>query len=118
MPERTKHNLETVLEAIERGVTVTGTARVLQVSRTTVDKYRKRWKSVDAAILAKRHELVDLAEMGLRVAVVKGEGWAVTFALRTLAKEVYGDKLQVEFLNSPEWIEMRTLIINVLRPHP
>lgn len=28
------------------------------------------------------------------------------------------DRLQVDFVNSPEWTEIRTLIVNVLRPHP
>ena len=26
--------------------------------------------------------------------------------------------MQVELLNSAEWVEMRTLIVNILRPHP
>lgn len=118
MNNSTKRTLPEVLQAVERGITVTGTARILGVDPMTVRSYAKRWKSVADAIQAKRVELVDLSEMGLRGAVLKGEPWAITFALRTLGRETYGDRLQVEFLNSPEWIEMRTLIVNVLRPHP
>lgn len=28
------------------------------------------------------------------------------------------DNHNVNFTNSPEWVEMRTLIVNILRPHP
>ncbi len=118
MVQPTKRTLDEVLEAVERGITVVGTARILGVDANTVRSYAKRWKSVEQAILSKRLEMVDLSEMGLRGAVLRGEPWAITFALKTLGKDIYGDRLQVEFLNSPEWVEMRTLIVNVLRPHP
>jgi hypothetical protein len=87
MEGQTKHDLATVLEAVDKGITVTGTANVLKVSRNTVLAYRKRWKAVDDAILSKRRELVDLSEMALRGAVLRGEPWAVTFALKTLGKD-------------------------------
>lgn len=83
----TKRSLDEVLAAVEKGVTKTGTARVLGCSVPTIYSYCKRWKSVDDALKGKRRELVDLAEMGLRVAVTKGEPWAIAFALKTLGKD-------------------------------
>jgi len=83
----TKHTLEQVLAAIDKGCTRTGAAKVLGCTPETVYNYSKRWKSVYDALHNKRRELVDLAEMGLRSAVLRGEPWAVTFALRTLGKE-------------------------------
>ncbi len=93
-PNGPRHRLEDVLTAIEKGITVTGAARVLGVTRMTMHNYRKRWKSVDDAILAKRHELVDLAESGLRLAVVRQDPWAITFTLKTLAKDVYSERVE------------------------
>jgi predicted transcriptional regulator len=84
---RTLHTLEEVLAAIEKGITKTGTAKVLGCSRETVRNYCKRWKTVEDAFKERRGELVDLAEMALRGAVLKQEPWAVTFALRTLGKD-------------------------------
>jgi predicted transcriptional regulator len=83
----TRHDLETVLKAVESGITITGAARLLGCSRQTVHAYRKRWKAVDDAITGKRHELVDLAENGLRKAVEKDEPWAIAFTLKTLGKD-------------------------------
>jgi predicted transcriptional regulator len=83
----TKHSLEQVLEAIEKGITRTGTAKVLGCTPETVYNYAKRWKTVNDALHSKRRELVDLAEMGLRGAVLAREPWAVTFTLRTLGKD-------------------------------
>ena len=93
-PNAPRHKLEDVLTAVETGTTITGAARVLGVTRMTMHNYRKRWKSVDDAILAKRHELVDLAESGLRLAVIRQDPWAVTFALKTLAKDVYSERIE------------------------
>jgi hypothetical protein len=82
-----QHDLKTVLEAVEKGITVTGTARVLGVTRQTIENYRHRWATLDHLILSKRRELVEYAEMGLRGAVLRGEPWAIAFALKTLGKD-------------------------------
>lgn len=118
MPDHPDYTLNQALAAVEKGITIIGTAKVLGCHPDTIRRYARRWKSVADALEVKRLEMVDLAEMGLRGAVLRGEPWAVTFALKTLGKEIYGDKLTVEFINSPEWKEMKTLIINILRPYP
>lgn len=92
---QTKHSLEEVLEAVEKGITKMGAAKVLGCPWQTLNRYCHRWESVDAAIKTKRRELVDLAEMGLRGAVIRQEPWAVTFTLRTLGKdEGYTDRTE------------------------
>lgn len=90
-----RHSLDEVLAAIEKGITRTGAAKVLGVSPVTLWRYAKRWKAVDQALREKRRELVDLAEMGLRGAVLRGEPWAIAFTLRTLGKdEGYTERLE------------------------
>jgi len=81
------YDAEVLLAAVEKGVTRTGTARVLGCSYMTIVRYAKRYKSVEEALDIKRRELVDLAEMGLRGAVLREEPWAIAFALKTLGKD-------------------------------
>jgi len=103
------HTVAEVLEAVEKGITITGISHVLHVSRNTILKYRERWKVVDEAILSKRKELVDLSEMGLRGAVLRNEPWAIAFALRTLGKDDgYGDRVELTGANGKpiEFVEV------------
>lgn len=81
------HTLSQALEAAEKGITKMGAARVLGVSRRTILRYCKRWATLAEVFEDKKGELVDLSEMGLRGAVLRGEPWAITFALRTLGKD-------------------------------
>lgn len=85
--DQPKYLLADVLEAVEKGITITGAAKVLGCSRMTMVNYRKRWTTVDLALRERRRELVDLSEMALRGAVLRGEPWAVTFTLKTLGKD-------------------------------
>lgn len=81
------HSLDQVLTAVEVGQTVTGTAEALRCTRQTVYNYRRRWKSVDEAIVLKQDEIVDLAESALRRQVKADQAWAIAFALKTLGKD-------------------------------
>ena len=78
---------ETVIDAIQRGHTAVGAARLLGCSTTTVRNYAAKYKTVANALKAQRRDLVDLAEMSLRAAIIRGEGWAVSLALKTLGKD-------------------------------
>ena len=83
MRNKPAHSLEQTLAAVEKGVTVYGTAKVLGCHPDSIRRYARRWKAVDDALKDKRRELVDLAELGLRGAVIKQQPWAIAFALRT-----------------------------------
>ena len=87
MAGKTAHSLEAVLAAIETGCTKANTAKLLGVTWQTMDNYAHRWKAVETALACKRREIVDYAEGGLRLAVLRGEPVAVAFALKTLGKE-------------------------------
>ena len=95
MSGKVAHTLEEALKAVEEGKTRYGAARRLGCPYQTIDNYRKRWKSVDDAIKTKRTEMVDMAEMGVRGAVIKGQPWAIAFALKTLAKDDYSERQEV-----------------------
>ena len=84
-PER--YTAQDIIDAIEKGYTCVGAGQLLGCSAETVRNYARKYPTVDAALRAKRRELVDLAEMSLRRAIVNGEGWAVAMTLKTLGKD-------------------------------
>lgn len=84
-PER--YTTQQVIDAIEKGYTCVGAGQLLGCSAVTVRNYANKYPTVKQALQGKRRELVDLAEMSLRRAIVNGEGWAVALTLKTLGKE-------------------------------
>ncbi len=119
MTDRTKHTLAEVLAAVEKGITKTGAAKVLSCERKTMQRYAKRWKAVEDAFRAKRGELVDLAEMGLRGAVLRGESWAITFALKTLGKdEGYSDRHELTGANGQSLVPVKEIVIDMTEDEP
>jgi hypothetical protein len=62
-------------------------AEALGCSHKTVYNYAKRYVSVQEAIDRNRGKVLDTAELALYSAILRGEHWAVTFALRTIGKD-------------------------------
>lgn len=84
-PER--YTTQEVIAALENGYTCVGAGQLLGCSAETVRNYANKYPTVKAALHAKRRELVDLAEISLRRAIVNGEGWAVAMTLKTLGRD-------------------------------
>lgn len=61
-------------------------AKNLGCSHTTVYNYIERYASVRHEHEYQRGELLDIAEVKLREAVISGQQWALQFALRLLGK--------------------------------
>ena len=83
-----------VIDAITQGHTPTGAASILKCDPNTIRNYAERYPTVKAALLEHRRQIVDIAELGLRAAVTRGEPWAVAFALKTLARETYSERIE------------------------
>jgi hypothetical protein len=62
-------------------------AKELGCSHTTIYNYMKRYVSVREEHEYQRGELLDIAELKLREAVMTGQPWALQFALRCLGKD-------------------------------
>lgn len=62
-------------------------AKKLGVTARTVYNYAARYVSVQEAIDHSRGKVLDMAEQALYSAILKGEHWAVTFALRTIGRD-------------------------------
>lgn len=90
----TKHTFEEVVDAAKKGHTKQGAAYVLGVTRGTVQNYCKRWPILEGVFLEQRAEMVDLAEAGLRGAIIAQQPWAITFALKTLGRDLYSERIE------------------------
>ena len=102
MARTERYTVQDIIDALEKGYTCVGAGQLLGCSAETVRNYAKKYPTVDAALRAKRRELVDLAEMSLRRAIVNGEGWAVAMTLKTLGKDDgYVERTQTE-INGPD----------------
>lgn len=62
---------------------VAAAARALNVERETICNYMRRYPEIADARERTREARIDLAESALDHAVLKGEGWAVCFFLKT-----------------------------------
>lgn len=89
-----RYKPQQVIDAIGQGHTPTGAASILKCDPDTVRRYADRYPTVKAALLEHRKQIVDIAELGLRAAVTRGEPWAVAFALKTLARETYSERIE------------------------
>ena len=87
MARTEQYTAEEVIAPIERGYTALGAGRILGCSATTIRNYAAKYKTVERALKMQRRDMVDLAEMSLRHAILRGEGWAVMGTLKTLGKE-------------------------------
>ena len=99
MARTERYTAQEMIDALERGYTCVGAGQVLGCSAETVRNYANKYPTVKAALRAKRCELVDLAEMSLRRAIMAGEAWAVALTLKTLGKDAgYVERVQNEHM--------------------
>ena len=96
MARTERYTAQEVIDALERGYTCVGAGQLLGCSAETVRNYANKYPTVKTALRAKRSELVDMAEMSLRRAIMAGEAWAVALTLKTLGKDDgYGESVDV-----------------------
>jgi hypothetical protein len=98
---------ETLIGALNAtGGLIYRAAQLLQCSPETIYKRAARVPSVRAAIDTARGKLVDDAEGALHNAILKGEGWAIALALKTLGKgRGYVEKTELDVTSKGKPIE-------------
>ena len=95
MAGKKRFGTDDIIKAIQTGQTPMGAAKVLGCTPETIRNYAKRYPSVALALVTERQNTVDLAERGLRSAVVREEPWAIAFSLKTLAKDIYSERQEI-----------------------
>ena len=92
IPERKqpyrKFTPEDIIGALEqsRGL-IAPAARALGCSRATIRSYIDEYAEVAQAKLDQREAVTDMAENALYAAILRGEGWAICFYLKCMAKD-------------------------------
>jgi hypothetical protein len=72
-------------------------AERLRIAPVTLYEYAKRHPSIRDVIEDERGKFVDTGELALKAAVLRGEGWAIAFLLKTLGKDRgYVDRQQLD----------------------
>jgi hypothetical protein len=87
------------IEQYEQALRETGgllalAARKLGLTYQAVHKRVNESPRLQALVKQCREELADTAEAKLKQAVLNGESWAVDKVLKSLRREIYGDKVQ------------------------
>jgi hypothetical protein len=88
MSKRDRYTPEQVSDALQqtKGL-VSLAARRLGCTPRTVRNYAARYAEVRITLHEERDHLLDLAELALFNALVRGERWAIIYTLTTLGKE-------------------------------
>lgn len=97
MANKPRYTARQVIQALQatQGMVYLAAER-LHCDPQTVLNYCKRYPSVEAAKVAARGALLDVAEVKLWQAVQRGEAWAIAFALKTIGRtRGYGDRLDL-----------------------
>ncbi len=83
-----RYNADTVISALQqaRGM-VTIAARALGCKPQTVRSYIDRYPTIRQALQEERERTLDVGELALYKAVQEGQGWAVTFLLKTIGRD-------------------------------
>lgn len=104
---------EQVIDAIRKaGGVVTDAAKILGCTRRTVQRRANEVAEVREVIEDSREELIDEAEKSLRAAVVKGDAWAVCFALKTIGKSRgYVERQEVKDISDPQPVELELKVV-------
>ena len=89
---------EDMIKALEEsGGLIAFAAKRLGCAQNTIRNRAAKVRAVRQVIIDARAELIDDAELSLRAAVLRGEPWAVTLALKTIGRERgYGEKTEIE----------------------
>ena len=99
-PASRKLTVRVVTEALTKSFgNVSAAARSLNVSRTAIYHYINSRPELWEQVLAQRETVADEAEAALFKAVLKGEPWAVTLALRFSSRgkeRGYGNSQEIE----------------------
>jgi hypothetical protein len=87
MANKNRFTAQQVIDALQttKGMVYLA-AKQLKCDPDTVMNYCKRYPTVEAAKVAARGELLDVAELKLWAAVHNGDAWAIAFALKTIGK--------------------------------
>jgi len=114
-PYRKKFTTEGVIRALEKSKgMITHAAKLLKCHPDTIRNYIRDIPEVAKAVADQREGFLDDAENALHQAVIRGEGWAVCFMLKTIGRERgYKEKQEIEVVNIQKVLIERAQELNI-----
>jgi len=114
-----RYSTDEIVRALEKANgLISVAARLLGCTPKTIYRRAEESPRVREIIENAREELVDIAEIALRSALLRGESWAVSMVLRTLGRSRgYSEQLSLDVrqeptklysvVSDPKWLEKK-----------
>lgn len=119
---RTPEKEKAILEALREKPIYAAACRKARVSKVAFFEWRRDDPEFDKRVLAAREQGLDAIEDALSTRGLKDDTTAAIFLLKSLRREIYGDKVEhrheVRLTAAPEWIAFRTALLSVLDRYP
>jgi hypothetical protein len=119
---RTPEKAEVLLAALRERPVYGAACRKARISRNAFNEWRRDDPEFNRRVLAARDEGDDAIEDALATRALKDDTTAAIFLMKSRRRETYGDRIDhthrgmITF--DPEWIAIRSAILDVLAPHP
>lgn len=119
---RTPEKEAIIISALEERPIFSAACRKAKISRMAFAAWRKDDPDFNKRVIAAREKGLDALEDALATRGLKNDTTAAIFMLKSLRREIYGDKVQhtheVALATAPEWISFRTALLDVLDRYP
>ena len=119
---RTPEKEDAILEALRERPVYAQACRKARVSKVAFYAWRRDDPDFDRRVVAAREEGLDALEDALASRGLKDDTTAAIFLLKSLRREVFGDKVEhthrVSLVTTPEWIAFRTALLETLDRYP
>lgn len=119
---RTPEKEALLLDALRDRPVYAAACRKARISKQAFSEWRRDDPAFDRRVKAAREEGLDAIEDALSRRGLKDDTTAAIFLLKSLRREIYGDKVDhrvtVSLVTAPEWIAFRTALLDVLDGYP
>lgn len=119
---RTPEKEAVLLDALREKPVFTAACRRARISREAFNQWRRDDPDFNQRVLAAREQGLDALEDALSTRGLKNDTTAAIFMLKSLRREIYGDKVdhthRVSLVTAPEWIAFRSALLEVLDSYP
>lgn len=119
---RTPEKEAVILAALREKPVYVAACRKARISKSAFLDWRRNDPVFDQRVIAAREQGLDALEDALNTRGLKDDTTAAIFMLKSLRREIYGDRVNhqhtVAIETTPEWIVFRAALFEVLDRYP
>lgn len=117
---RTPEKEAALLEALRERPVFAAACRKARIGKQAFYDWRRDDPEFDRRVVDARNEGLDALEDALATRGAKDDTTAAIFLLKSLRREIYGDKIthEIALTATAEWIAFRSALLRVLDRHP